>query len=100
MPQLPWYALRENYCAAVTRAGGLPVLLAHEVEQAEAYLRTIDGLVVTAEKVTVEEIKDPKSVKWASYIPPTARVRSTMRAAFNADGKLVAQGRMTKFQGT
>jgi putative glutamine amidotransferase len=45
--QLPWYALRENYCAAVTRAGGLPVLLAHEVEQVEAYLRTIDGLVVT-----------------------------------------------------
>ena len=45
--QLPWYALRENYCAAVTRAGGLPVLLPHEVEQADAYLRTIDGLVVT-----------------------------------------------------
>jgi putative glutamine amidotransferase len=45
--QLPWYALRENYCTAVTRAGGLPVLLPHEVEQAEAYLRTIDGLVVT-----------------------------------------------------
>src|SRR5260370_26068018 len=44
--QLPWYALRENYCAAVTRAGGLPVLLPHEVDQADAYLRTIDGLAV------------------------------------------------------
>jgi putative glutamine amidotransferase len=45
--QLPWYAIRENYCAAVVRAGGLPVLLPHEVEQAEAYLRLIDGLIVT-----------------------------------------------------
>src|SRR5256885_6400986 len=45
--QLPWDALRENYGAAVRRAGGLPVLLPHEVEQAEAYLRMIDGLVVT-----------------------------------------------------
>ena len=44
---LPWYALRENYCAAVVRAGGLPLLLPHEVEQADAYLRVIDGLVVT-----------------------------------------------------
>ncbi|HXA69124.1 MAG TPA: gamma-glutamyl-gamma-aminobutyrate hydrolase family protein, partial [Stellaceae bacterium] len=44
---LPWYALRENYCAAVVRAGGLPLLLPHEVEQADAYLRIIDGLVVT-----------------------------------------------------
>jgi len=44
---LPWYALRENYCAAVVRAGGIPVLLPHEVEQADAYFRLIDGLVVT-----------------------------------------------------
>ncbi|HTS91400.1 MAG TPA: gamma-glutamyl-gamma-aminobutyrate hydrolase family protein [Stellaceae bacterium] len=45
--KLPWYALRQNYCSAVVRAGGLPVLLPHEPEQAKAYLRLIDGLVVT-----------------------------------------------------
>jgi len=45
--RLPWYALRENYCAAVVRAGGLPVLLPHEPEHAEAYLDTLDGLVIT-----------------------------------------------------
>ena len=39
---------------------------------------------------TVEEIEDAKSVKWASFIPPTARVKSTMKAAFNAEGNLVA----------
>jgi len=38
----------------------------------------------------VEEIKDAKSLKWASYIPPTARVRSTMNGKFDAEGKLVA----------
>lgn len=43
----PWYAVRENYCAAVARAGGLPILLPHEPERAEAYLDRIDGLVVT-----------------------------------------------------
>ncbi len=45
--KLPWYALRENYCGAVVRAGGLPILLPHEPEQAESYLAEIDGLVVT-----------------------------------------------------
>lgn len=45
--KLPWYALRENYCGAVSRAGGLPVLLPHEPEQAAAYLARLDGLVVT-----------------------------------------------------
>ena len=45
--KFPWYALRENYCSAVTRAGGLPFLLPHEPEQVEAYLERIDGLLVT-----------------------------------------------------
>ena len=42
-----WYALRENYCSAVARAGGLPILLPHEPEHAAAYLALIHGLVVT-----------------------------------------------------
>jgi putative glutamine amidotransferase len=43
----PWYALRQNYCEAVVRAGGLPMLLPHEPEQAGAYLDRLDGLIVT-----------------------------------------------------
>ena len=43
----PWYALRINYCDAVAKAGGLPILLPHEPEQAAAYLDRIDGLIVT-----------------------------------------------------
>src|SRR6267143_691988 len=45
--KLPWYALRENYCTAVVRAGGLPVLLPHEPDQVAAYLALLDGIVVT-----------------------------------------------------
>lgn len=44
---LPWYALRQNYCDAVVEAGGLPLLLPHEPEQARHYLGLLDGLVVT-----------------------------------------------------
>jgi len=43
----PWYALRENYCTAIVAAGGLPILLPHEPEQAKAYLALLAGLVVT-----------------------------------------------------
>ena len=44
---LPWYAIRDNYCAAVADAGGLPIPLPHEVELAEDYIALLDGLVVT-----------------------------------------------------
>lgn len=43
----PWYALRENYCDAIARAGGVPVALPHEPELAGRYLDLVDGLVVT-----------------------------------------------------
>ncbi len=45
--KMPWYALRQNYCDAVARAGGLPVPLPHEPELAAEYLARIDGLLVT-----------------------------------------------------
>ena len=45
---------------------------------------------IDAHGFAVEDIKDMKSLKWASYIPPTARVKSAMKAGFNAEGQLVA----------
>jgi hypothetical protein len=43
-----------------------------------------------ANGLTVEELKDTKSLKWAHYIPPTARVRASLKGGFNAEGRLVA----------
>ena len=45
--KMPWYALRQNYCDAIARAGGLPVPLPHEPELAAEYLARIDGLLIT-----------------------------------------------------
>ena len=44
---MPWYALRENYCTPVSQAGGLPVGLPHDPAMAAPYLDAIDGLIVT-----------------------------------------------------
>lgn len=45
--KFPWYALRQNYAAAIAAAGGLPVALPHDVALATDWLDRIDGLVVT-----------------------------------------------------
>ena len=45
--KLPWYALRQNYFAAVIAAGGLPVALPHHPDLAADYLDRLDGLLVT-----------------------------------------------------
>lgn len=48
-------------------------------------VRTLD-----ANGFTVEEVKDVSAVKWAPFIPATARVRASMKASFDAQGRLVA----------
>lgn len=45
--KFPWLALRENYCTAVSRAGGLPVLLPHAGEHVHDYLAVLEGLIVS-----------------------------------------------------
>jgi outer membrane protein assembly factor BamB len=51
---------------------------------------TFHGRSIDANGFMVEDVKDIKAVKWASFVPPTAKVRSTMKAAFDAEGQLVA----------
>ncbi|MGB8169653.1 MAG: PQQ-binding-like beta-propeller repeat protein [Chthoniobacteraceae bacterium] len=48
---------------------------------------------------TVDDNVDPKSVKWETFIPPTALVKATMKASFNADGVFVADSDNTPSAG-
>jgi outer membrane protein assembly factor BamB len=52
-----------------------------------------------AHGLTVKEVKDINAVKWAHYIPPTAKVRASMKAEFTPDGKLVAENSPTPSAG-
>ena len=45
--EMPWYAIRKNYCEGVAQAGGVPVLLPHQPEMVTAYLDLIQGLVIS-----------------------------------------------------
>jgi len=43
----PWYALRQNYCEAISKAGAAPLCLPHDVAAVKTYLATCAGIVVT-----------------------------------------------------
>jgi hypothetical protein len=50
------------------------------------HVRSLD-----ANGFTVQENIDPKQVKWDHFIPPTAKVRSSMDADFDDQGRLVTK---------
>jgi outer membrane protein assembly factor BamB len=60
-------------------------VLLHPGDKATFRVRSLD-----ANGFTVDESISPKEVKWAGYIPATAKVKASMKGAFNAEGELVA----------
>lgn len=41
------YSIRENYCGAISAAGGIPICLPHGIDEVGALADRLDGLVVT-----------------------------------------------------
>ena len=86
--KFPWYALRENYCGAVTRAGGLPILLPHEPEQAGRYLGLLDGLIETGGAFDVDPALFGASTRHATVTTKDRRTAfelAVTRGALDAD---------------
>lgn len=52
--KFPWYALRHNYITAVVKAGGLPLLLPHEMGLLDIYIDDIDGLLIAGGNFDVD----------------------------------------------
>jgi putative glutamine amidotransferase len=44
--KMPYYAIRENYCTAVSELGAIPLPLVHENGLVEDFLGMIDGLII------------------------------------------------------
>jgi len=86
--KFPWYAMRENYFSAVTRAGGLPVALPHVPAQAADYLALIDGLIVTGGNFDVDPALFGAAERHGSVTTKDRRTRFELaitRAAHAAD---------------
>jgi putative glutamine amidotransferase len=85
--KFPWYALRQNYAAAIIAAGGLPMALPHEPDLAAAYLDRIDALVVTGGNFDV----DP-----ALYGDGAQHETVTLKAGRTAAELALTQGAMAR----
>ena len=75
----PWFALRQNYCSAVTNAGGTVVMLPHDSGASERYADLLDGLLVSGGNFDV----DP-GLFGASERHATVKTKDK-RTAFEAD---------------
>ncbi|PPR10121.1 MAG: putative glutamine amidotransferase [Alphaproteobacteria bacterium MarineAlpha11_Bin1] len=68
-----WYAARENYGSAVSSAGGLPVMLPHEIDQIDRYLDLVSGVLITGGAFDVDPALFGVSSKHPSVVLKTHR---------------------------
>ena len=73
--KFPWYALRQNYCSAVSQAGGVPLVLPHEPAAVERYIDLLDGLIVTGGAFDVDPALFGAEAKHASVTTKDARTQ-------------------------
>ena len=87
-PGLPATAVEKPWPAAgkATQLQVIPSeVLLHPGEKATFRVRSLD-----ANGFTVQDSVPADQVKWSSYVPPTARVKSMLNGKFNAEGALEA----------
>lgn len=87
-PGLPRPATEDPWPAPgpATQLQVIPAEVLMRPGQTESFrVRTLD-----ANGFVTQELRDVAGVKWASFVPATAKVKSVMNASFNAEGKLVA----------
>lgn len=80
----PWYAVRQNYMAAVSGAGGLPVALPHNPDQAQAALDRIDALVVTGGAFDIDPALYGESDRHDTVTLKVDRTRAEMALVLGA----------------
>ena len=81
---LPWYAIRRNYMAAVAAAGGLPVAIGHEPGLAAALLEALDGLIVTGGAFDIDPALFGATTRHASVATKERRTRFEWEIATGA----------------
>lgn len=77
--RMPWYAIRENYCTSVSRAGGIPLPLSYELALVEDIAALLDGLITTGGAFDI-----PPSMYGAANVHEKVSLKET-RTAFEAE---------------
>ena len=45
--KFPWYAIRQNYCSAISNMGGIPIPLVYDINSINTMVEKLDGFVIT-----------------------------------------------------
>ncbi|MDC0651863.1 gamma-glutamyl-gamma-aminobutyrate hydrolase family protein [Alphaproteobacteria bacterium] len=71
----PWYAIRKNYCSAVSTFGGIPIPLAYDKSAINTMLDKVNGFIITGGAFDINPSYFSENKKYNSIITKDSRTQ-------------------------
>ncbi len=71
--KFPWYALRQNYCSAISKMNAIPIPLPHENTLIPDMLSLIDGLVISGGAFDIDPSYFSETTKYKNIVTKKKR---------------------------
>ena len=72
--KFPWYAIRQNYCSAISNMGGIPIPLVYDINAINTMVEKLDGFVITGGAFDINPTYFSEKIKFCLlYTSPSPR---------------------------
>tara|TARA_B110000444_G_C18761303_1_gene557727 strand:- start:510 stop:1232 length:723 start_codon:yes stop_codon:yes gene_type:complete len=71
----PWYAIRENYCSAISSFGGIPIPLAYDISAINTILDKVDGFIITGGAFDINPTYFSENKKYKTVVLKDSRTK-------------------------
>ena len=66
--KFPWYAIRQNYCSAISNMGGIPIPLVYDINSINTMVEKLDGFVITGGAFDINPFYFSEKTKFKSVV--------------------------------
>ncbi len=79
----PWYAIRQNYCCAVSNMGGIPVPLVYDINSINTMVEKLDGFIITGGAFDVNPSYFSEKTKFGNVVTKESRTEYEIKLCNN-----------------
>ena len=77
--KFPWYAIRQNYCSAISNMGGIPIPLVYDINSINTMVEKLDGFVITGGAFDINPTYFSEKTKFKTVVTKEDRTEYEIR---------------------
>jgi len=78
--KFPWYAIRQNYCSAISNMGGIPIPLVYDINSINTMIEKLDGFIITGGAFDINPSYFSEKTKFKNVVTKEDRTEYEIRS--------------------